>query len=212
MLRVLTLIAALTAAPAYAGTLALMGAGPTSPGGSPPPPGEVTDDFNRANGGLGANWTNDGGVGGTWQIVSNAAVGGLVDNNEARATYTADTFENNQYAEITVTAIPSSDGPGGGPSIRMASNTAGGYSVYATTTTLYLSEAGGPDLDTYSHTLAPGDVIRIESSGTSITGLLNGSPVLSGTDGTYTTGYPGLIAYRNTTSITVDDFVAGPTN
>src|SRR5262249_43467834 len=63
-------------------------------------PTVVTDDFNRANGGLGGNWTTSSDLaaagGGSLQIVSNAVVSSPTNNHFASYYSGAQSFANDQ--------------------------------------------------------------------------------------------------------------------
>src|SRR5262249_30564081 len=64
------------------------------------------DNFNRADGGLGSNWTSNFTGNGTLAIASHAVVGGSASNNTS-SYYTGTTFLNDQYCEVTITTVPS---------------------------------------------------------------------------------------------------------
>ena len=74
----------------------------------------ATDDFNRADGGLGANWTaiSDGGL----SIASQAAAGS--SGGIAGDIRTGETYASDQYSQIEVTATQLSGGQWIGPAVR----------------------------------------------------------------------------------------------
>lgn len=66
----------------------------------------ASDNFNRANGAVGANWTestsNDG-----MNVVSNMVTSANAGSFDNAMFWNADSFANNQYAKITMTTISS---------------------------------------------------------------------------------------------------------
>src|SRR4029077_4016811 len=60
-----------------------------------------TDDFNRANGALGSNWTKQLGAGGTLVVAGNQA-GASIEDAYCMAFWNADSFGDDQYAEVTI--------------------------------------------------------------------------------------------------------------
>lgn len=151
---------------------------------------QVSDNFNRANGALGANWTT---TAGTFAIVSNQATVTAVATNIALAAYTGTTFANNQYAQVQWLG---GGGWGGALCIRCSNSAITGYvlsGVSGTASILYKFVAGT------STVLASGgpaftlnDVIRLEAVGTAITAYKNGTVILTATDSSITSGYPGI--------------------
>lgn len=63
----------------------------------------ASDNFNRANGGLGTNWTD---IQAGLMILSNAAGTSGVAATSETAYWNADAFPNDQYAQITLNASP----------------------------------------------------------------------------------------------------------
>lgn len=164
----------------------------------------ATDNFNRANGPIGSNWTA---VTGAW----------LVDINEARpdtaanfsAVYwNADTFGNDQYAQVVIKNIGT---PAGGPAVRIATGGAQSWYVcYVNSPNLTLDKLVGGAYTSLATAALPsvGDTLRTEVSGTTVRCLVNGTQVASVTDTSLASGAAGLSGY-NAGNTSVDDFEAG---
>lgn len=169
----------------------------------------ATDNFTRANGGLGANWTTVTGASAP-QIVGNlvepAAVGGT--NSEAR--WNADALGNDQYAEIVIVALNTASGRQAAAMVRCASAARTFYSAQAsgplgatTTITLEKRVAGTKTvLGSVVTTVAANDVLRISAVGTVLTATLNGATVIQLIDSTIAAGSPGLVIATDVGAIT----------
>lgn len=178
----------------------------------------VSDDFNRANGALGANWTDQaiGGGGEVVQIVSNAISGSVGGPAVAASYYSGTAFGNDQSAQLTITV-----GPGMfshiGPTVR-ASGTGGSATFYyldyyPANPSMALKKRVGGSLSTiqdfFSVTLTDGDVIKISVSGSTLHAYLNGGELGSGySDGDLSSGFPGVHTNGYDTSFRADDFLA----
>src|SRR5215469_2112505 len=84
----------------------------------------ASDDFNRANGSLGATWTNtsDGGLAIVSQAVAGTAIAGVSGNIR-----TAESYPSDQFSQVTVTSTQLTGGKWIGPMVR-AQN--GGLNAY----------------------------------------------------------------------------------
>lgn len=175
---------------------------------------QSSDNFNRANGGLGANWTTQIG---SPAISSNEAYGNSL-GNDSYAFESAGTFGANQFSQATVKAIGSNDWT---IVVARASGTAGstnGYYFYARATgassELWKLVAGAYFLisNTGYGPVAVNDVLRVEVSSTSITVKDNGTQIgTTQTDTSHSSGRPGLGFYPNTsvTAARLDDWSGG---
>jgi hypothetical protein len=170
------------------------------------------DNFNRANGAIGSNWTvNSGGL----NVSSNALIGsnGATSNT---AYYTAGAWSTyGQFAQLEISTLNGTndfDGP-----MVMASS-AGGYDCIEDSTTLIIQKvngSSGSNLTSTSISGAAGDVLRLEAfltpnsfpQSVTLTCYRNGAQALTTTDTTYTTGAPGLLLYNNVA--TVDNWSGG---
>lgn len=173
----------------------------------------LSDDFNRADGGLGANWT-------TFSVAPNiggnlvtGTGGGYATNG---ALYTGTASADDQFSQFTIVGL---DGVTSyaGATVRM---TAGGnfyYCVVGNTNEYYIQEYNFGVLTT-THTtgtlgssVAVSDVIRCEVTGTTITLKRNGVTVNTATDATHSSGAPGFVLLPNPTStdVAIDDWSGG---
>jgi hypothetical protein len=146
---------------------------------------------------MGTNWASMGPTGsgrpspGAQVNQSTGRVGSQVAN--ATSYWSADTFNANQFSQITPTAFYTGTTRGVAPAVRCS--TAGAdtcYFVLGTTTYVALYKyvagtmIGGSFLTTAARTMTAGDVIRLEASGTGasvdLTVKVNGSTVLTYSD------------------------------
>lgn len=162
----------------------------------------VTDDFNRANANpIGGNWSAVSGWTGA-QIVSNA-----VSSTAPAAIYwNAATFANNQYSQVKLAGAYS-------VSAAVRCNGTACYIWFvanATTMRYYRATSSG------SYTQIGGDItgvilttstLRLEVSGTTLTGYIDGVAQTTQTDATYASGSPGLHWGSGTASM--DDWAGG---
>lgn len=170
----------------------------------------ATDDFNRANGGLGANWTTTAGDS-ALRIVSNQAADAGSPAN-AGARYTAITWPNDQYAQVVCKTVDTVSDSGMGPVVRA---TSGGdmYLVQTNTTEtrLYKRVSGGyTQLGSDGAVCAADDVLYVSAVGTTITVKKNGSTIIGPvTDSGISAGSAGLWASTGSESATGDDWEGG---
>jgi hypothetical protein len=159
----------------------------------------ASDDFNRANGALGSNWAamSDGAM----TISSQMVAGG--NSGQSGDTRTAETYTSNQYSQVQVTSTQLTGGQWIGPAVRSQN---GGQNLYLG---IYYWNSGSPQLRLYKRTsggfaqlgssystsgLAAGATLRLTATGSTISFLLNGSPVITVTDTSLTGGAPGIMA------------------
>ena len=165
----------------------------------------ASDDFNRANGGLGANWTaiSDGGM----AIASQQAAG--TAGKTTGDLWTANTFTSDQYSQVQVTSTPMSGGEWIGAAVRLQSSGQTGY------VGIYKWNSGSPVLEIFkrsgggwaqlsgaysSGVLAAGTQLQLTAVGSTISFWQNGVKRLSVTDSSITGGAPGMMAYGNGTA------------
>lgn len=169
----------------------------------------ATDNFNRADGGLGTNWTDQFTGGGlTTRIISNQANEGSSSSDGALAFWNASAFANDQYAELAISGIEPSGGYVG-PTVR-CSGTNGSLACYigmALTSgraRIYKATAGFSfpgtlvvDLGTISGAAwVDGDVVRIEAQGTTLRMYRNGVQIgTDTTDASLASGSAGLFVH-----------------
>lgn len=168
----------------------------------------ASDNFNRANGGLGANWTTIASMGAP-QIVSN-----LIQTTSGRdgAYYSAITWPNDQYAQVTLIRYRN------WAMVRVA-NVAGEYNGYmflvstsdittAISIEKYLNNSGFTTLSSGTRTNSANDLIYLEIQGSTLIAKINAVQVLTGSDSAFASGRAGL-AVGNVDGDRVDDFVGG---
>jgi hypothetical protein len=140
-----------------------------------------------------SNWNN---LGGTFAVNTNAVYSNVA-NTDTMARWTAGTFNDNQYSEITISA--SSTGYIG-VGVRLQSGAQSGYGVYCNGTDLKLIEWSSGAQTTTHYTgsaCSVSDVVRLEVSGTNLTVKKNGTTLTTVSDATYSTGRPGLVGRGN---------------
>ncbi len=174
-----------------------------------PTPGE--DDFNRANGGLGAGWVtmSDGGL----SIVSQAVVG--TAGATAGDIRVGESYGSDQYSRIEVTSTQLSGGEWIGPTVRSQN---GGQNTYLG---IYFWNNGNPQLRLYKRTsgtwiqlgnsydsgpLPAGTQLTLSAVGSKISFQQNGTERIAATDTTLTGGAPGLMTYD---AATTDNWAGG---
>ena len=171
----------------------------------------ITDNFNRVNGAIGSSsegwsWTVTAGA---FNITSNAATPGTGGHNNARAD---SDLNADHYAQAVCTCAGGVDDVG--VIVRYASAADSGYVLVNDNTNdvIYKNSAGSYTSLASSAQAGPsGAVMRLEASGTSLTGKRGASTTASTTDSTFTTNTrAGIRAYNEGgTTSTVDDFEAG---
>ena len=160
----------------------------------------ASDDFNRADGTLGSNWTamSDGAM----TISSQVVLGG--NSGLSGDTRTAETYTSDQYSQVQVTSTQLTGGQWVGPAVRSQN---GGQNLYLG---IYFWNSGSPQLRLYKRTtgsftqlgssyptsgLAAGATLRLTATGSTVSFMLNGSPVITVTDTSLTGGAPGIMAF-----------------
>jgi hypothetical protein len=175
----------------------------------------ATDDFNRANGGLGTNWTDA--VAGL-RIQSNAVDVNTPTDTQTFAYWNGGTFDDDQWAEVDVTPGGGGDGSSG-PAVRMDANgncylavcdefAGNRHELYR------VSDNGTTFTQLASIATNTGTglrLLRVEATGTTISVFADGIEVISVTNSVLTTGRPGISIYRGSgnPSAVLDNFSAG---
>ena len=165
----------------------------------------ASDDFNRADGSLGANWT-DMSVGGL--SISSQAVAGVSGGN-AGDIRTAESYASDQYSQVEVTSAQLSGGQWIGPAVR-AQN--GGQDAYVG---IYYWNSGSPVLMLFKRSgggwaelgngyscgpLAAGTQLELMAVGSTISFLENGVQRISVSDSSFSGGAPGIMSYGAATA------------
>ena len=159
----------------------------------------ASDTFARANGSLGANWTDmtDGGLAISSQVVVGTAVGNSGD------MWTANSFTGDQSSQVAVTSTPLTGNEWIGPVVR-AQN--GGQSLYVG---IYFWNSGSPELMLFkrigggwtqlgspyqSGAPVAGTQLELTAVGSSLQFSENGVVEITASDTSLTGGAPGIMA------------------
>lgn len=174
----------------------------------------LSDNFNRANGGMGTNWTQLI-VANPPQILSDI----LVANSSGGGGYPEYTGSalgtQNYWAQTVVPTIAAATTNAAGPIVR--ANTPGSdndYSLFNYQGSIYIQKrlAGAFSTNLASSAWVPvaGDRYRLEVSGTTLTSFANNIFLNTATDSGISTGNPGLLIFSTVqTSPTINLFTAG---
>jgi hypothetical protein len=164
----------------------------------------VSDNFNRANGGLGANWTTVSGTSAP-QVVNNTAQPGTPGTLNS-AYWSANTFGGNQYAAAS---FPSSSGSNYGPAIAVRLSSSKGYMLWygntANTVSIWRMDSSSSWVQLKASaklTISATDAWQLQAVGSTLTGYQNGKQVVTTTDTHYTTGAPGIWMFYAANQIT----------
>jgi hypothetical protein len=166
----------------------------------------ASDSFDRADAGLGANWTTLVGAGAPAIVSNRVRTGSVGTDSEAR--YSAITWPDDQYAQVvcmTANGTPDANGP----EVRCSTINKTSYICWvlgalgagAHLVVRKSLNSSHTTLTDTVQTVNSGDVIRIEAQGTSISAYINGV-LKSGptTDSAIASGYAGLIAFADSGS------------
>ena len=170
----------------------------------------ASDNFNRADGGLGANWTQFGNS--NLVIVSNAVASDEGGGNPSAAYWNANSFANDQYSQATVLHAAGTGSGGSGVTVRWV-NGVGGYAATfhgSTWDIRFLYSNGNATLLTSgSGTFADNDVIKLQIIGSTLTLFQNGTSIGTTTDTTYVSGHPGMYDVSYALTSFLDDWSGG---
>ncbi len=159
-----------------------------------------SDDFNRADGSLGPNWTN---ISDSKLAISSHAVTGTRAAGISGDIWTAHTFTSDQYSQVEVASAQLTGTQWIGPAVRVEE---GGQNAYLG---IYWWNSGKPQLKLYlrhagswtpiggvynSGPLAAGTKLKIIAIGNTISFMENGVQRISVADSTLSRGAPGIIA------------------
>ncbi len=155
-----------------------------------------------------SNWTL---LGSSVFTLSSGKVYSNLTTANTMAQWTAGSFNVNQYAEITLSTL---SGAGYiGVAVRTQTGAHSGYGAYANNQDVKIVEWSGGSVTSTHYTgsaYSPGDILRLEISGTTLTLKKNGTTVTTVSDeATYSSGRPGLAGYGNTSNTNGDSWYAG---
>jgi len=179
-----------------------------------------TDDFNRANGALGSNWESNNTAPGATNTIASNKVGTQTGSARAFSQVKSSILAaaSDQYSQISVATYDSGDQFGvsvrgsapssaencyffwndGGGNWLLRKVVAGSISLLATQ-----AQTGGAAVP------SPPFTMRLEVSGTTLTGKINGTTVITAAAGSdFSGGRPGFVTYYTNTT-TLDNFDGG---
>jgi chitodextrinase len=176
----------------------------------------ASDNFNRADGGLGVNWAKPVPASEQTLVIVNNQVTPNIENAHCYAYWTRDTFSQDQYSQMQIINM----GPWNGVIVRAQSTIDrfymafvfgdNDYRIYLRKDGLYYSLSTGS-----TETWLAGDIIRLEAAGLNpvqLRLLRNGNPVLTYTDATENLlgGSPGIGIYSPTGDhLAIDNWEGG---
>lgn len=166
----------------------------------------ATDNFNRDDANpIGGNWTTITGVGDI-QLSGNACAGTSASSDNA-AYWNADSFANDQYAQIKKLTTSNDHGP----LVRGATNNCYIADTYSTAVDIWKNVAGSWSQvgSSISITLSANDVIKLTVTTTTLEVFQNGISRGTRTDSALASGSAGMWAYQNSTSHEMDDWEGG---
>ena len=163
--------------------------------------GSASDNFNRADGPLGANWTDisDGGM-----AISSQAVAGTNASGTSGDMRTGESYSSNQYSQVEVTSSQLTGDQWIGTAVRMQNSGQDGYAG------IYYWNNGSPELMLYKRSsgnwtqlgnayssgpLAAGTQLKLMVVGSTLSFLENGVERIAVYDNSLVNGAPGIIAY-----------------
>jgi hypothetical protein len=167
----------------------------------------ATDSFDRADGGLGVDWTTITGLGAP-AIVGNVVQTGAV-GSDSGSRYSAIVWPNDQWASSVVVEA-SGPGRANGPAVRMASAANTYYGALAIGAplnglgagcTLELGKRVAGSYTTLiqtTETIVAGDVVTIAVTGTMVSVYLNDVLKITTTDTDIASGSAGLAIFADT--------------
>jgi hypothetical protein len=201
-----------TTFPAGGGTVVTSGSGVVS--------SSDYDNFNRANGSVGANWTTINTF--TAPAITSNQVSDVTNNTSYGAVWNADSFGPDEFSELTVTSVNAGTVYYAEAWVRTVAASDNGYNCdYGTgaNNSFIRRVIGGSGTTLTTATASPapavGDVIRCEIVGTTITFKvlpIGGTPytLATTTDSTFSSGNPGFSTIQNVGSaVTLDNWSGG---
>ena len=164
----------------------------------------VSDNFDRADGALGSNWTTVSGTAAPRIVSDNLRAGTASALNSAY--WSASTFGNDQFAQAT---LPDSSGTQYGPGIAVRLSSTKGYFLWYGNSpdTVSLWRMGSSSSWTQLKQSGPLTVARstdvwgIQAVGSTVSGYQNGKLVVQATDTDIKSGSPGVWLYNSSNQI-----------
>jgi len=164
----------------------------------------ATDNFNRANGSLGSNWTQANGTNNP-RIASNTV--GSYETVDSLVYWNADSFNADQYAQLV---YRSGNQNFLGPAVHVTSNNGYGMEIGAGSRYLGKVVSGSyTELAQVNTAIVANAVYRMEITGTAIVVKQNGTTFFSVSDSALSSGSAGMQAYNVGTPDQWDDWEGG---
>lgn len=160
----------------------------------PPVNGIACDAFNRADGPLGANWSD----GVAAETISGQRIGANNAGTHSFMFWNANPFPNDQASTLTLTDFGGTTVKGIGVCVRASANN--GYSFKALTNLnryqLVRTLAGVVvEIGSNAQVPAANDALELDAVSTTLTGKVNDSPLITTTDANLSSGAAGVAGY-----------------
>lgn len=172
-------------------------------------PTSFTDNFNRADGALGANWTDT--TTGSFLIASNAVKANATPTTYSLSYWNANTVVANQYSQVDLVTNTVSQYVGVG--VRLQTGAPSGYFLQlGDTDTCYVQriDNGTPVALAQTSGCTTGHTYRLTALGSQLTVTKDGTTILGPVvDTTYATGRVGLMGFGDSASATIDNWQGG---
>jgi hypothetical protein len=174
----------------------------------------ATDSFTGTNGTALQTYSSNWGINAGGFVINTNAFAPASGGNECGARWTADSFNNDQYAQCVLTAKEGTTNFAAGIGVRHAA--AGTATYYG-----YYQDGGGNGfcfknvagtwtlLGAAFSSAATSTTLRLEANGTTLTVKHNGASQGTRTDSSITSGAAGVTGYSNSTSMRADDWEGG---
>lgn len=180
----------------------------------------ASDNFNRANGGLGSSWTTVTGNGAPQ--INTSQVNTVAVGNDSYAYYNGVSWPADQWSQCALKTVTGASGKAAGPIVRAVPGANTFYLFHAegvigSSTVLEIRKCIAGAYTTIAttgatSTVATGDVLYLEVQGTTLVARKNGTFVLSVTDSSIGTGNAGIGVFSDTGAVTdaaLDDWSGG---
>lgn len=180
----------------------------------------ASDNFNRAdNTSLGSNWTTLSSASAP-RIASNAVEPLGTGFADSVSRWSADSFPNDQYSQVSITTLNTDTNKAGGPCARASSSALTHYVTFGrgplgASATLALRKViagSSTQFSATTKTINSGAVLRLEVSGTNLTAYINSVSQATATDSAISSGSAGLYLFADTGVITdavIDNWEGG---
>jgi hypothetical protein len=173
----------------------------------------ISDNFNRANGPLGSNWTTLSGT--SAPAISGNQLTAGTPNTVNAAYWSANSFNDDQYVQAQFTTPEVSGKYGPGIAVRMSASGHGYVLWYGNTdSTVTIFRMDAPNnlvtlKQSAALTISTTDTWRLEAVGGYLSAYQNGNLIIQTIDDHYTSGSPGVWMFNATNDL--DNWAGGDT-